>query len=161
MPSLHSHSRSAGTRFIPALEPPRVSRPVGHSSSNAFILPFICPFAHSSLFQGTIHSSSICERPDCRSPGSRIYPCHPFPSLGIAHLASRSKYNNNLSHALVTPPNAPLIQIESSSILPLRPYNSAGKIMTLERNAITLIGRVATRYPRTTRSCGSTHGTPT
>jgi len=36
-----------------------------------------------------------------------------------------------------------------------------GKKTTLESNAITLIVRIATRHPRTARSCGSTHGTPT
>jgi hypothetical protein len=33
--------------------------------------------------------------------------------------------------------------------------------MILEGKAITLIVHIATRHPRTARSCGSTHGTPT
>jgi hypothetical protein len=55
-------------------------------------------------------------------------------------------------------PNAPYSHPNGSSLTLLI---LQGKKTTLESNAITLIVRIATRHPRTARSCGSTHGTPT
>jgi hypothetical protein len=61
------------------------------------------------------------------------------------------------------PPKRPLLS-SKWKVLQLYlfvPIILQGKKTTLESNAITLIVRVATRHPRTARSCGSTHGTPT
>ena len=147
-------------RFIPALEWPSCV-PVGWPQFIENVHPsFICPIAHSSVLQGhhpfinRFHSQAIAKLVE---PRFSYYPCRPFPSLGTARPASRPKYNNNSTDALV----APQTPLSSKWNFFNFTYKFYGEKMTLQGKAITLIGRVATRHPRTARSCGSTHGTPT
>jgi hypothetical protein len=132
-------------------------------------IPFLsfCPICHqSSQCQFHSHLSSVARFRSfaiARLVQPRVSHL-PVPSISFfRHCSSREPVKNVTITRLMTLDaahlNAPPLSSKWKFVI--FTYILQGKKTTLESNAITLIVCIATRHPRTARSCGSTHGTPT